>query len=184
MPRNKSPKKAAKRRPPKGPGRSALILTAKEELFCHEFLIDLNATQAAKRAKYSNKTAGAIGHELLKKPKIAAEIDRLRHKALMRADLTLDDLVKELKHLSLWTIRDFVETGNTIVDISTLDRETLKPVVGIKTTLRYDPDGKPVKTVELKMVDKRAGVIDLIRHKGGFEKDNLQKAMKIKVTRK
>lgn len=184
MTAKKKVKKGPKKRLAPGPKRSRFILTAKEELFCHEYLVDLNATQAAIRAKYSLRTAGAIGHELLKKPKIADEIDRLRHQALMRADLTLDDLIRELKHLSLWTIRDFVSGENTIVDLSTLDRDTLKPVVGIKTTIRYDPDGQPVKSVELKMVDKRAGVIDLIRHKGGFEKDNLQKAQKIKVTRK
>ena len=45
-------------------------LTAKQQRFCDEYLIDLNATQAAIRAGYSEKTAYAIGQENLKKPDI------------------------------------------------------------------------------------------------------------------
>lgn len=177
-------KQTPKRKPPKGPGRDATKLTAKEERFCREWLTDMNDTQAAIRTGYSKKTSGAIGHELLKKPKIRVEIDRLRHAALMRADLTLDNLINEMKHFGFYSIKDFIEDSNTIADLSLMTRETLKPVVGIKTTTKYDDEGRMEKTVELKFVDKRAAVVDLIRHLGGFEKDNQQKVIKFKVTRK
>jgi len=175
---------AKKRKQPSGKGRLPGVITAKQELFVREYLIDFNATQAAIRAGYSKKTAGAIGHEALKNPKIQEEIDRAQHQALLRADLSLDKLINELKHMGLWSIKDFIGDGNTILDLSALPREILKPVVGIKTTERYDEEGNPVKTVELKMVDKRAAVIDLIRYLGGFEKDNDQKAVKIVVKRR
>lgn len=45
-------------------------LTAKQQRFCDEYLIDLNATQAAIRAGYSKKTAGRIGTENVQKPVI------------------------------------------------------------------------------------------------------------------
>ena len=45
-------------------------MTEKQKLFCEEYLIDLNATQAALRAGYSEKTAYSIGNENLKKPEI------------------------------------------------------------------------------------------------------------------
>ena len=51
-------------------------LTKKNEVFCEEYLIDLNATQAAIRAGYSVDSAGSIGSELLKKPEIRARIDK------------------------------------------------------------------------------------------------------------
>ena len=51
-------------------------LTAKQQRFCDEYLIDLNATQAAIRAGYSKKTAYAIGDENLKKPEIKSQIDK------------------------------------------------------------------------------------------------------------
>ena len=63
-------------------------MTEKQKLFCEEYLIDLNATQAALRAGYSEKTAYSIGNENLKKPEIQEYIqkrltqvynERLRH---------------------------------------------------------------------------------------------------------
>ena len=50
-------------------------LTAKQQRFCDEYLIDLNATQAAIRAGYSKKTAYSIGIENLRKPEIKKYID-------------------------------------------------------------------------------------------------------------
>ena len=51
-------------------------LTVKQKRFCDEYLIDCNATQAAIRAGYSKKTAGAVGYENLKKPQIKEYIDK------------------------------------------------------------------------------------------------------------
>lgn len=53
-------------------------LTDKQELFCQEYLIDLNATQAAIRAGYSEKTAQQTGSENLSKPVIQARISELK----------------------------------------------------------------------------------------------------------
>lgn len=50
------------------------VMTKKQQLFCEEYLIDLNGTQAAKRAGYSAKTSCAIGVENLRKPLISAYI--------------------------------------------------------------------------------------------------------------
>lgn len=51
-------------------------MTAKQMRFCDEYLIDLNATQAAIRAGYSKKTAYAIGEENLRKPEIKSFIEK------------------------------------------------------------------------------------------------------------
>ena len=51
-------------------------LTAKQQRFCDEYLIDLNATQAAIRAGYSKKTARVIGQENLTKPAIKEYIEK------------------------------------------------------------------------------------------------------------
>lgn len=50
-------------------------MTPKQKRFCDEYLIDTNATQAAIRAGYSEKTAYSIGNENLNKPEIRAYID-------------------------------------------------------------------------------------------------------------
>lgn len=53
-----------------------MALTAKQQRFVEEYLVDLNATQAAVRAGYSKKTAGAIGGENLEKPEIQEAIQK------------------------------------------------------------------------------------------------------------
>jgi len=72
-------------------------LTAKQEQFCHEYLIDLNSTQAAIRAGYSKKTANVIGPENLAKPCIAEVIAKLKaqriEKTQINAQWVLDQAV-------------------------------------------------------------------------------------------
>lgn len=63
-------------------------LTAKQQAFCEEYLIDLNATQAAIRAGYSEKTASEMGYENLSKPQISECISKLK---LERSDNTKID---------------------------------------------------------------------------------------------
>jgi len=65
----------------------AVKLTAKQERFCEEYMIDLNATQAAIRAGYSENTATVIGSENLAKPYIAERI------SVLRAGLSAETLV-------------------------------------------------------------------------------------------
>ena len=55
------------------------MLTRKQNAFCQEYLVDLNACQAAIRAGYSKKTAKAIGHENLTKPDVANRIAERDH---------------------------------------------------------------------------------------------------------
>lgn len=71
-------------------------LTPKQEAFVREYLIDLNATQAAIRAGYSEDTAGAIGHENLKKPEIATRIERLMDARSKRVQLDADRVLQEI----------------------------------------------------------------------------------------
>lgn len=74
----------------------AAKMTKKQKLFCDEYLIDLNATQAAIRAGYSEKTAYSIGNENLTKPEIKKYIeDRMAEKeAALIADQ--DEVLKYL----------------------------------------------------------------------------------------
>lgn len=72
-------------------------MTAKQQLFCDEYLIDMNATQAAIRAGYSEKTAGVIGAENLRKPKIAEYIE---NRMAEKKDELIADQDEVLKYLT------------------------------------------------------------------------------------
>ncbi|MET3414816.1 terminase small subunit [Methylobacterium sp. 1030] len=65
-------------------------LSNKQIRFCEEYLVDLNATQAAIRAGYSQHTAGSIGEENLKKPDIDARIKALQAERSKRTEITVD----------------------------------------------------------------------------------------------
>ena len=67
---------------------SHLRLTPKEERFIGEYLIDLNATQAAIRSGYSAKSARQIGAENLSKPYIAAAIAEAQAERARRTEIT------------------------------------------------------------------------------------------------
>ena len=71
-------------------------LTPKQQRFVEEYLIDLNATQAAIRSGYSEKTAKSVGHENLTKPDIAKAIQEARESLSNKTQLTVDMVVNGL----------------------------------------------------------------------------------------
>lgn len=74
-----------------------MALTPKQDRFIQEYLKDLNATQAAIRAGYSEKTASEVGYENLRKPQIAAEIDKRQAVIGYENDITVEWLLGEMK---------------------------------------------------------------------------------------
>lgn len=83
-------------------------LTPKQQRFVEEYLIDLNATQAAIRAGYSEKTAKSVGHENLTKPDIAKAIQEAQESLSNKTQLTVDMVV----HGLLKEAQDYAE-GST-----------------------------------------------------------------------
>ena len=75
-------------------------LTSKQALFCKEYLIDLNATQAAIRAGYSKNTACAIGTENLRKPNIALFIQEAMAERSESTGITADYVLNGIKELT------------------------------------------------------------------------------------
>lgn len=71
-------------------------LTVKQQRFCDEYLIDLNATQAAIRAGYSEKTAGVIASENLNKPNIKEYIENRMEEKEKNLIADQDEVLKYL----------------------------------------------------------------------------------------
>ncbi len=71
-------------------------LNEKQIAFAREYVVDLNATKAAIRAGYSEKTAGQIGFELLKKPEIQEEINKFRRTVEERTLRTVADVLADI----------------------------------------------------------------------------------------
>ncbi len=71
-------------------------MTPRQKRFVEEYLKDPNATQAAVRAGYSEKTAAVIGSENLRKPKIAEAVKESQAKRAERVEITADMILAEL----------------------------------------------------------------------------------------
>ena len=98
-------------------------LTPKQARFVQEYLIDLNAAQAAIRAGYSAKTARVIGHENLTKPDIAVAIEKAKAKRAERTELTSDMVVDELRKIGFANMADYMKStpeGDPYLDFSAL----------------------------------------------------------------
>lgn len=83
-------------------------LTAKQDLFCKEYLKDLNATQAALRAGYSENTSRQIGTENLAKPAVAAKIAKLMSERVESVDIDSSYVLRRLKEIDQLDILDIM----------------------------------------------------------------------------
>lgn len=80
-----------------------MALTAKQQRFVDEYMIDLNATQAAIRAGYSKNTASETGYENLRKPQIADEIAKRQQKHAEKAEMTVEWVLQQYRDIILNT---------------------------------------------------------------------------------
>lgn len=86
-------------------------LTPKQQRFVDEYLVDLNASAAARRAGYSARTADAIGRENLGKPTIAAAIDARREALRQKVEITQERVIAELAKIAFGDQRRVVAWG-------------------------------------------------------------------------
>lgn len=159
-------------------------LTDKQQRFCQEYVIDLNATQAAIRAGYSEDTAGAIGWENLKKPEIQSFISELQKGISDRNNNLAQRVIDELAKIGFSNIHEYIDDGNVITDLKQVSRDHAAAVSSIKksvTTFGDEENGGVKEVVEFKLWDKVAALEKLGRHVGIFEADNKQKAITIET---
>lgn len=102
-------------------------LTAKQKLFCDEYIISLNATQAAIKAGYAEKTAYAIGAENLRKPKIQSYIsERMKQKEsslIATQDEVLQYLTSVLRGESQTTDTLLVGMGDGYQEVQEVEKK-------------------------------------------------------------
>ena len=74
-------------------------LTPKQLMFCQEYLIDLNATQACIRSGYSEKTAEQQASRLLRNVKVKSEVNRLKAIREKKVELTAEKVLKDIERV-------------------------------------------------------------------------------------
>lgn len=155
-------------------------LTARQQAFINEYLLDLNATQAAIRAGYSRKTAGWIGGQLLSKTHISTEIEKAKEARAKRTGITADRVLQELARVAFADPSKAVDWGPggmILKDSSSLDADTLATVSEVSETTNKDGG-----TQKIKFHDKIRALEMCGRHVGIFEKDNSQRKSDVNVS--
>ena len=162
-------------------------LTPKQQRFVEEYLIDLNATQAAIRAGYSEKTAYSVGHENLKKPEIQKAIQEAQNKLSERTEITQDMVLQELAKIGFSNMLDYMTItngGDLVPDFSALTKDQAAAISEV-TIEQYmegrGEDAQEVKKIKFKLSDKRAALVDMGRHLGMF-KDKIEHSGKIEIS--
>lgn len=151
-------------------------LTPKQQAFVNEYLIDLNATQAAIRAGYSEKTAGKIGQENLTKPDIAKVIAEAMESRSQRTEITADRVLQELAKIGFSDIRKLFSDFGTLLPVNELDDDAAASLSSIEITTRKargGDDDEVEEVAKVKLWDKRAALVDIGKHLGMFT-DKLQ----------
>lgn len=155
-------------------------MTDKQKRFCEEYMIDLNATQAAIRAGYSPKTAREQARALLTKLDIQNYVAQLQAKQSRRTGVSADRVVRELAKIAFVNAGDLIdpETASVKLDAS---RDDLAAVQSVKVKTF----GKDGLEHEVKLADKLKALDLLGRHLGMFNgvsddtTDQLAEARKI-----
>lgn len=157
-------------------------LNEKQRRFVDEYLIDLNATQAAIRSGYSEKTAGSQAFDLLKKPEIQQAIAERMKEREKRTEITQDRVLAELAKIGFADIRRAVEWGPSVMVVDEETGETaVSNGVALVPSENIDDDtaasiceiSQTSAGIKVKLHDKRAALVDIGRHLGMF-KDRIE----------
>jgi len=141
-------------------------LRPQHQLFVQEFLVDFNATEAAKRAKYSIRSAGQIGFALLKKHEIQEAIAERQQELADKIKVTQEMIVAEYAHMGFANMRDYATWGPdgvTLKDSSELSQGAAAAVMEVSETTIKDGG-----TVKFKLHDKKGALDSLAKHLGMF----------------
>lgn len=151
---------------------TAKKLTPKQARFVAEYLIDLNATQAAIRAGYSANRADAMGHENLRKPEISAAVQQSMHKREQRTEITQDRVLAEYAKLAFLDPRRFYDSSGGLIPVPLLPADVAAALSSMEvSTARSDGEDGPTfaDVTKIKFSDKKAALDSVARHLGMFK---------------
>lgn len=142
-------------------------LTPKQKRFVEEYLIDLNATQAAIRAGYSAKTANEQGAQNLAKLSIAKAIQEAMDKRSKKAEITHEKVIAEIAKLAFADIRNIFDEYGNLLPVHMLPESISGSISSVEVVTSKIPGGEPTEvehTARIKFWDKKGSLELLGRH--------------------
>lgn len=144
-----------------------MALTEKQQLFCDEYLIDLNATQAAIRAGYSERTATAQAARLLTNVNVQDYIQKRKRDRVERTEITQDRVLQELAVIAFSNAADYAAVVEKQVMLTLEDGNQIGAVDDDGNPVMY-LTVEPVLTQDLTENQKRALAV-IKKGRDGFE---------------
>ena len=141
-------------------------LRPKHARFVQEYLVDLNATQAAIRAGYSAKTADREGYRLLRNAEISAAVQAGQQARLQEAGLTATRVLEELRRVGFMNIRGLFEADGRLKPVTEWSEEHLAAVASVDIVTVAREDAPPAQVHELRLWNKVAALDTLAKHFG------------------
>ena len=150
---------------------TAFKLTDKQERFCYEYCIDFNATKAAIRAGYSEKTAQIIGFENLRKPIIKERIQHMKDNLAETAGISALKIINEHQKIAFTGIANLKDSWMTLKDFENLSDDEKACIQEVQTKEVRKADGGDgiiiEEWVKIKLYDKQKS-LDSISNMLGF----------------
>lgn len=140
------------------------VLNARQLRFIDEYLVDLNATQAAIRAGYSKRTASEQGYALLRNPQVAPAIEAKRKELAHATGVTRERVIQELAGIAFFDVRKLFNEAGAMKPIHDLDDETARAIASIE--IESPTERSPVWTKKVKAWDKKGALEALLKHLG------------------
>ncbi|HGT3129287.1 terminase small subunit [Pseudomonas aeruginosa] len=147
-----------------------MALTKKQRLFVDEYLLDLNATQAAIRAGYSTRRATEIGYQLLQRSEVAQAIQAAMAERSKRTEVEADYVIRRLREIDEMDVLDILEDDGSFRSIRDWPRAWRQFLSGIEIAELFEGRGDDRRIAgvlrKVKWPDKLRNLELLSRHVG------------------
>lgn len=141
-------------------------LTPKQERFAHEYVKDLNGTQAAIRSGYSKGTAESQASTLLRNPKVKALVASLKEKQIAKSGLSAQMVLDELTKLGFSNVRDLFDAKGDLRSIHDLTPAQSACIASVEVVMKNATagDGKVDRVLKIRTWDKPKVLELLAKH--------------------
>lgn len=143
-------------------------LTDKQAAFVQEYIVCLNATEAALRAGYKPKNAKSLGYQVLQKPHVQTAIQRAMDKRARRTEIEADAVLQELAKIAFLDIRQAFDEKGRLKDIQEIPEDVARSIAGIEQFIEFGGRGEDREafgiTKKIKLIEKTKALELLGRH--------------------
>jgi len=155
------------------------ILTLKQEKYCQEYIKTGNKSQAYRNAynseRMKSETINNKAYQLMLRDDIRTRVEELGKEVAERNKITVDECVSLLAQMARFDIADLYDENDALKPLSQIPKGARLVIEGLDSDeIKHD---KIVigHSKKVKLSSRRANIIELMKHLGGYEKDNRQK---------